>query len=102
MAKGFMDGYKTYDTSNGFGSPSEWRFSFNERMGFKEAKTILKDGSPLDILGLTANATFDEIKERYKKLAKECHPDKNPNIDRSVFQKLLAAYTVLKKKFGQK
>lgn len=102
MAKGFMDGYKTYDTSNGFGSPSEWRFSFNERMGFKEAKAHIKDESPLGILGLPTNATFEEIKARYKKLAMECHPDKNPNIDRSVFQKVLAAYTVLKKKFGQK
>jgi len=26
--KGFMDGYKTYDTSEGFGSSWEWKRSF--------------------------------------------------------------------------
>ena len=30
------------------------------------------------ILGITENATKDEISKRYKKLAKENHPDLNP------------------------
>ena len=36
--KDFMGGYKTYDTSNGFGSAKEWRSSFSERMSKEEAQ----------------------------------------------------------------
>jgi len=28
MARGFLDGYKTYDDSGGRGSPDEWRAAF--------------------------------------------------------------------------
>ena len=31
------------------------------------------------ILGLTKNATADEIKKAYRKLARQHHPDLNPN-----------------------
>jgi len=31
------------------------------------------------ILGLNKNATQDEIKRAYRKLAKKYHPDANPN-----------------------
>jgi molecular chaperone DnaJ len=46
-----------------------------------------------DILGVTENATQDEIKKSYKKLAKENHPDLGGNEDK--FKKISVAYDVL-------
>lgn len=49
------------------------------------------------ILGVSRNATQDEIKEAYKRLAKKYHPDKNPG-DKSAeekFKGINEAYQVL-------
>ncbi|KAG7278159.1 hypothetical protein CRUP_019469, partial [Coryphaenoides rupestris] len=37
------------------------------------------DSKLYDILGVTPTATENELKKAYRKLAKEYHPDKNPN-----------------------
>ncbi len=51
-----------------------------------------------DVLGVSRNATADEIKAAYRRLAKEYHPDRNPN-DRAGaeerFKELCEAYEVL-------
>jgi curved DNA-binding protein CbpA len=46
------------------------------------------------ILGLSNNATSDDIKMAYKKLAQQYHPDKN-NGDDTLFVKIKFAYEVL-------
>lgn len=48
------------------------------------------------ILGLKENASTEEIKRAYRKLAKEFHPDKNasPSAE-GHFQEILEAYTTL-------
>jgi curved DNA-binding protein CbpA len=46
------------------------------------------------ILGLSNNATSDDIKIAYKKLAQQYHPDKN-NGDDTLFVKIKFAYEVL-------
>lgn len=94
--KGFMDGYKTYNTSEGFGDESQWKEAFNERMGYGEAKTILSNDDPYSILGLAFGATLSEIKSAYRKLAMIWHPDRNPGCDTTAkMQKIIAAYTIL-------
>ncbi len=47
-----------------------------------------------EILGVSKNATSDEIKKSYRKLALKHHPDKNPN-DEDKFKKISEAYSVL-------
>jgi DnaJ-class molecular chaperone len=100
--KGFMDGYKTYDTSNGHGNPDEWKKSFSKRMSLDEAVEVLNTKSPYDILGLVKNTTTKEIlKTTFRKLAMKWHPDKNQGNEKEANEKMkdiLAAYTVLKNK----
>jgi len=54
------------------------------------------------ILGLEPTATDAEVKRRFRELAKQYHPDKNPSADATIiFQQLLDAYErILKKDFG--
>jgi molecular chaperone DnaJ len=51
-----------------------------------------------EVLGLARTATVDEIKTAYRKLAKEYHPDMNPNDRKAAeekFKELSEAYEVL-------
>jgi curved DNA-binding protein len=48
------------------------------------------------ILGVPRNATLEQIKEAYRRLAKEYHPDKNPSPEAEERFKLInEAYQVL-------
>jgi DnaJ-class molecular chaperone len=98
MAKGFMDGYKTYDASEGYGSAREWKKNFNKRMSKEEADETLGTDDPYIILGIKKGATAAEIKSAFKKLAKIWHPDMNPHRvaeATTMMQKINAAYSLL-------
>ena len=98
MAKGFMDGYRTYDTSEGYGSAWDWKKSFHQRMNKEEADEILGTDDPYEILGVKRGASNTEIKSAFRKLAKIWHPDLNPGrIDEATakMKKINAAYSLL-------
>lgn len=96
----FLSGYATYDTSDGFGNPKEWRKAFKARMTGQEAKAILKEQSdtPWAILGVKQGASKTEIKAAFRRLIKIWHPDRNPhnivNAER-MSKIIIAAYTTL-------
>jgi DnaJ-domain-containing protein 1 len=99
MAEGFMDGYKTYDTSNGYGSRRKWKSAFHSRMTGEEAEEIIRETkeSPYTILGVTTSSTQAEILSAYRKLIKQWHPDRCtlPNAE-EMAKKIIAAYIILK------
>lgn len=53
-----------------------------------------------DILGLSKNATFEEIKSKYKSLAQQHHPDKGG--DPELFKEIKNAYEVLSDPISRK
>ena len=100
--KGFTEGYKTYDTSHGFGNKHKWRKAFYQRMTGKEAEHIISSqaDTPCAILGVAENATEAEIKTAFRKLINFWHPDKNPdNLEKAteMSKRIIAAYTILTK-----
>lgn len=97
--KGFLEGYKTYDTSNGFGDREEWQGAFFERLGFDEAIEVLGADDPLVLFGLGANATWADVIKAYRRLAIEHHPDKGGDV--ATMKKINAAFEVLEKRYGK-
>ncbi len=59
------------------------------------ARSLVERQRALAVLGLPPNATPQQIKRRYRALAKRYHPDRGG--DRQQMQRIIAAYELLAK-----
>jgi len=59
------------------------------------ARTLLQRQQALAVLGLPSHATPEQIKRRYRQLAKRYHPDRGG--DPREMQRIIAAYELLTK-----
>lgn len=59
------------------------------------ARYMLQRQQALAVLGLPPNATPEQIKRRYRQLAKRYHPDRGG--DQREMQRIISAYEFLKK-----
>ncbi|MBE9817749.1 TerB family tellurite resistance protein [Campylobacter concisus] len=87
-------------------------FKFDSFYGSRfEANTdkVVQEKDAFEVLGLNKNASFDEVKARYKELVRQYHPDilmgrgeSKEVIERSTkkLQEINEAYGRLKEKFG--
>lgn len=100
--RGFLEGYETYDTKGGYGSPDEWRSVFNERFGFEKAAEILGAKDPYLLLCIDADATWEQVVAAYRKMARVYHPDISTDPDSaSMMKHINAAFEVLERRFGK-
>ncbi|MEC5144925.1 J domain-containing protein [Chitinophaga sp. 212800010-3] len=98
--KSFLDGYKTYDTTSGYGNAENWRDDFKQRMSNEDATRIITDAvrTPHEVLALKPGASATEIKTAFRNLIRQWHPDVNQHRlaeAEAMSKKIIAAYTLL-------
>jgi len=104
MAKDFLSGYKTYDTTSGHGTPRDWKRKFARRMNIEEAQAAVGDNTPHGILGIEKDCAWEVVKTAYRKLARTWHPDVNAHrLDAATkrMSQINGAFRLLEEKYGK-
>jgi len=84
-------GYGTYEGERG--SSDQWKMFFGIVWNKITAKTIIKEKSPWEILGIVVGSSEDTIKKAFRKLLMINHPDKGG--DPEICKQIIAAYVML-------
>lgn len=96
--------YSDYNQKNSEKSRQNYDNSYQNRRNYEQQK------SPYEILGVSQNAEFSEIKAKYRELVKKYHPDllmgkgaSQIEIQEATkkLQEINEAYEILKEKFGE-
>ncbi|MFP4097761.1 MAG: J domain-containing protein [Alphaproteobacteria bacterium] len=84
-------------------APNHKQNGHNSAKGYFAGDTNTPEYEALALMGLSPPVTLDEIKARYKKLAKKYHPDLNRNNKKAeeLLKKINMAYTILKLAFDE-
>ena len=100
-------GYEGSQSSSGYGGYSSGYGGYSG--GSQGSAKSKRD--PYEILGLSKDATFSEIKKKYRELVKKYHPDilMGKGADEEIIQEgtkklqeINEAYKILKERFGEK
>ncbi len=97
-------------TGSGYGGSQSSGGSYSGYSGGSQGSAKSKR-DPYEILGLSKDATFSEIKKKYRELVKKYHPDilMGKGADEEIIQEgtkklqeINEAYKILKERFGEK
>ena len=97
-------GFKTFE----FKREQNFRQKSQQQSGQRKTRpSVTELRKAYELIGVAENATMDEIKKAYRKLAKIHHPDKvshlgeeHQNIAKEKFQIIVDAYDTIKEKRG--
>ena len=101
-------GYGGSQSSSGYGGYSS---GYSDGYSGDSQGSAKSKRDPYEILGLSKDATFNEIKKKYRELVKKYHPDilMGKGADEEIIQEgtkrlqeINEAYKILKERFGEK
>nr|WP_314217734.1 DnaJ domain-containing protein [uncultured Campylobacter sp.] len=101
-------GYRGSQSSSGYGGYSS---GYGGGYSGSSQGSAKSKRDPYEILGLSKDATFSEIKKKYRELVKKYHPDilMGKGADEEIIQEgtkklqeINEAYEILKERFGEK
>ena len=101
-------GYRGSQSSSGYGGYSS---GYGGGYSGSSQGSAKSKRDPYEILGLSKDATFSEIKKKYRELVKKYHPDilMGKGADEEIIQEgtkklqeINEAYKILKERFGEK
>lgn len=98
--KDYEEAYEKYKRDNGYTNQQQQKSS--EEKKYKDEYAQFYSSSYFVRLGVSTNATFDEIKQAWKKLQKKYHPDLNPSNTEEftkIIQQINEAFEYFEKQY---